>query len=221
GILINLPQRLVFQFEGGRLIGAYPAAVGRVAPQWRTATGTFRVIQIREDPVWRVPDDVREEAHLNGRVIKARIEPGPDNPLGDYWLGLSLPELGIHGTNSPLSIYGFRTHGCIRLSPDDIEELYDGVDLGDGGEIIYEPVMFAKLDDGRVFLEVNRDAYKRGMSGMDFVHGLATNLGVVSMIDWKRAQQVVAAEEGIARDVTLAPGSEMKKVRGALRELLR
>ena len=52
------------------------------------------------------------------------MPPGPDNPLGKHWLGLSIHGYGIHGTIAPSSIYQFRTHGCIRLHPDDIAELF-------------------------------------------------------------------------------------------------
>ncbi|MGH7778494.1 MAG: L,D-transpeptidase family protein [Candidatus Binataceae bacterium] len=119
GIVVNLPQRMLFYFEDYVLKGFYPAAVGRVAPRWRTPIGKFRIVQMREAPAWRVPDSVREEMLANGKVPVSRVPPGPDNPLGDYWIGISLPSLGIHGTNSPMGIYGFYTHGCIRLDPAD------------------------------------------------------------------------------------------------------
>ena len=85
--------------------------------------------------------------------------------------------------------------------------------------IIYQPVLFAQTDDGRTFLEVNRDAYKRNQSGLDYVRGLAKTFGVDSAVDWNRAQQVVSGEEGIARDVTLVPNSLIEKVKNAVKEL--
>jgi len=206
GIIINLPQRMLFYFEDGKLDAAYPAAVGRVAPQWRTPTGRFKVVQLREDPTWHVPASIQREAELEGKDIEDFIPPGPDNPLGGYWIGLNFGSLGIHGTKSPLGIYGFHTHGCIRLGPSNAEKLFDAVDIGDHGEIIYEPTLIAHLDDGRVFLEVNRDVYKRGVGGMDYVRRLAEANHLGDLIDWTRAEEVVNRADGVARDITAAGG---------------
>ncbi len=211
GILINLPQRMLFYFEDGNLIGAYPAAVGRVAPRWHTPTGKFRIIQLREAPTWRVPDSIREEMMANGKDPVSVVPPGPDNPLGDYWIGISLPSLGIHGTNSPLGIYGFHTHGCIRLDPADAETLFNAVNLGDRGRIIYAPILLARTDDGRVFLEVNRDAYKRSISGIGYVHRLADADHLSDQIDWPRAEDVTARQDGVARDVTAKGSSQASR----------
>jgi L,D-transpeptidase ErfK/SrfK len=68
--------------------------------------------------------------------------------------------------------------------------------------IVYEPVMFAKLDDGRVFLEVDRDIYENGGSGIDDVRHLADSLKLSDLIDWSGAAAVVNSHDGIAHDVT-------------------
>ena len=202
-IEINLPQRMLFHFESGRLSGAYPIAIGQPGVQWRTPIGTFKVIQMREDPTWRVPASIQREEEVQGREIVDEIEPGPDNPLGKYWIGLSFPVIGIHGTNHPISVYSYRTHGCVRLHPDDIEALFDAVDLNDRGEIFYLPVMLARLDDGRIFLESERDIYHKGTGGIDAVRALAQAGRIDTLIDWFRAGEVVNDQDGIARDVTL------------------
>ena len=152
-IEVNLPQRMLFHFEGGRLSGAYPVAIGQPGKQWRTPTGAFKVIQLREDPTWRVPASIQREEEEAGKDVEDEVDPGPDNPLGKYWIGLSFPVIGIHGTNHPVSVYSYRTHGCVRLHPDDIEALFNAVDVNDRGVIVYLPVMLARLDDGRIFLE--------------------------------------------------------------------
>jgi L,D-transpeptidase ErfK/SrfK len=205
-IEVNLPQRILFHFEGGRLIGAYPVAIGQPAKQWRTPTGAFKVIQMREDPTWRVPASIQREEEEAGKDVEDEIEPGPDNPLGKYWIGLSFPIIGIHGTNHPVSVYSYRTHGCVRLHPDDIDALFNDVDLNDHGEIVYFPVMLARRDDGRIFLESNRDIYRMGAGGIDAVKALARASGIDTLIDWFRAGEVLGEQDGIARDVTL--GSE-------------
>jgi len=202
-IEINLPQRMLFHFESGRLSGAYPVAIGQPSRQWQTPIGSFKVIQMREDPTWRVPASIQREEEEQGKEVEDEVDPGPDNPLGRYWIGLSLPVIGIHGTNHPISVYSYRTHGCVRLHPDDIEALFEAVDLNDRGEIVYLPLMLARLDDGRIFLESQRDVYRKGTGGIDAVRALAEASRIDSLVDWSRAGEVVKDEEGIARDVTL------------------
>ncbi len=202
-IEVNLPERMLFHFESGRLSGVYPVAIGQSGKQWQTPIGVFRVIQMREDPTWRLPASIQREEQEQGREVVDEIEPGPDNPLGKYWIGLSFPIIGIHGTNHPISVYSYRTHGCIRLHPDDIEALFNAVDLDDRGETLYLPLMLAQLDDGRIFLESERDIYRKGTGGIAAVRALAQASRIDDAIDWFRAGEVVNDEEGIARDVTL------------------
>jgi len=89
------------------------------------------------------------------------------------------------------------------LHPDDIEALYSTVDLNDRGQIVYLPLMLARLDDGRIFLESERDIYRKGTGGIEAVRALARANGIDTLIDWTRAGEVVTDEDGIARDVTL------------------
>jgi L,D-transpeptidase ErfK/SrfK len=193
---------MLFHFEDWRVTGAYPVAIGPPSKQWRTPIGSFKVIQMREDPTWRVPASIQREEEAEGKAVEDEVEPGPDNPLGKYWIGLSLPIVGIHGTNHPMTVYSYRTHGCVRLHPDDIEALFEAVNLNDRGEIVYLPLRRARLDDGRIFLESQKDIYRKGTGGIAAVRALAERTGIGSLIDWPRAENVVRDEDGIARDVT-------------------
>ena len=130
------------------------------------------------------------------------MPPGPANPLGAYWLGLSAGSVGIHGTNAPGSIYQATTHGCIRLHPDDIAALFAETDVGTVGAIIYEPLLLSEVG-GVVFLEAHRDVYARGpREALGFASALARDLGLADQIDWDHAAVVIAQREGIARDVS-------------------
>ena len=88
-----------------------PAAVGRST--WPTPSGEFHVAHKEVNPIWDVPPSIQEEMRRLGRPVVPRISPGPENPLGDLWIGLSLPNIGIHGTNAPDTVPGYTTHGCI------------------------------------------------------------------------------------------------------------
>ena len=58
------------------------------------------------------------------------VPPGPNNPLGTRWMGLSAPGVGIHGTDEPGSIGYSASHGCIRMQVPDAEWLFDHVAVG-------------------------------------------------------------------------------------------
>jgi L,D-transpeptidase ErfK/SrfK len=159
GIVVNVPQRMLFFFDPGEAATAYPVAVGK--PTWPTHLGTFTVTRLEKDPTWIVPESIQLEMKEDGEEVKTVVPPGPNNPLGDYAIHLSIPGYLLHGTNAPWTIYSFRTHGCIRLSPKNAEALYRRVKVGDPGEIIYQRTMLAGLPDGRVFAEVDKDIYRR------------------------------------------------------------
>jgi L,D-transpeptidase ErfK/SrfK len=133
------------------------------------------------------------------------VPPSPENPLGRYWLGLSLPGLGIHGTNAPLSIHTLATHGCIRLHPDRVGELYGLVAEGSEGDIVYEPLLLA-IAGGRVYVEANPDAYRRAPVTLARLRNLAAAASATALIDWSLAADAVALKEGIAVDISVRPG---------------
>jgi L,D-transpeptidase ErfK/SrfK len=190
---------MLFLYEDDKLQTSYPVAVGK--PTWPTPTGGFQVLRLKKDPVWVVPQSIQEEMQEKGMVVKERVPPGPHNPLGDYWMGLSIPGIGIHATNAPVSIYSYRTHGCIRLQPDNAKDLFDRITPDTPGMILYEPVLFATTHDGKVFLEVDVDIYKNGGTSLDDVRGIADSARIGNLIDWNRAAAVVKNHDGLAHEV--------------------
>jgi L,D-transpeptidase ErfK/SrfK len=209
GILVNLPQRMLFRIKGGELQAAYPVAVGR--PSWPTPAGDFVIISREQDKTWLVPLSIQREMRFEGKPVLTEVPPGPDNPLGRYWLGLSLPGIGIHGTIAPQSIYDFRTHGCIRLHPDDVEALFQTVEKGEVGRIVYQPILLFAAADGRIFLEVHRDIYRQGVDSLKTARELAYEAGVSETVDWDKVASVIEAREGVARDVTLTTGNSREE----------
>ena len=199
GILINLPQRMLFYFRQGRLVRSYPVGLGR--PDWPTPTGSFTIATKQENPVWKVPPTIQEEMRREGKIVKELVPPGPDNPLGKHWLGLSIQGYGIHGTIASTSIYQFLTHGCIRLHPDDIAQIYSEVPLGIAGIIIYKPLLLARLGS-QLFLEVHRDIYRKEANPLDTLLTIARTNNLQSALDWEIAKEIIAKQEGVARDVT-------------------
>src|SRR4029453_17567610 len=96
-IVVNVAQRLLFFFDQDGTVRAFPVAVGRA--DWPTPRGRFEIAIKEIDPAWEVPTSIQQEMARNNQPILTWVPPGPDNPLGNRWLGLSLPGVGIHGTN--------------------------------------------------------------------------------------------------------------------------
>jgi L,D-transpeptidase ErfK/SrfK len=195
---LNVPQRTLFVMTGSG-VSAYPAAVGRRG--WPTPLGEFSITTKETNPTWDVPESIREEARRAGRTLPLTVPPGPDNPLGAYWLGLSVGSVGIHGTNAPTSVYQAVTHGCIRLQPHDISVLFGELNVGARGVLLYEPVLVA-IHGEDVFVEAHRDIYRRGPAdALEFVRMRAYELGVLDRVNWDRVAAVIRERAGIARPV--------------------
>jgi lipoprotein-anchoring transpeptidase ErfK/SrfK len=89
-----------------------------------TPTGEFKIIVMEKNPWWYPPPDA---AWAKG---ESPIPPGPGNPLGTRWMGLSAPGVGIHGTPDPASLGYSASHGCIRMFIPSAEWLFDHVTVG-------------------------------------------------------------------------------------------
>jgi hypothetical protein len=121
-IVVSIPDRKLALVEDGHLVKIYNVAVGR--PSSPSPVGHFTIIERIANPGYYAP----------GVIVK----PGPGNPLGTRWIGLSAKKYGIHGTNKPRSIGHFASHGCIRLRNPDAEDLFDRVRAGDAVELLRE-----------------------------------------------------------------------------------
>jgi L,D-transpeptidase ErfK/SrfK len=199
-LVVNIPQRMVFHRGADGLTVGYPVAVGR--RDWPTPVGTFVVSAMERHPTWNVPPSILEESRRQGRIQRPVVPPGPDNPLGDFWIGLSRTGIGIHATNRPSSIFRAVSHGCIRVHPDDMAQLFARVQPGTPGHIVYEPLLLADTGD-KVYLEVHPDVYRRTPEQPRSVaYARAVAAGVADRIDWTFVEAVIAGREGVARDVT-------------------
>jgi len=198
-LVINIPQRMLFHFDHGQIACACPIAAG--SPGWRTPVGTFEIMLKEEKPTWDVPASIQEEMRRSGKAVLTHVPPSPENPLGEYWIGLNLPGIGIHGTSAPTSIYKLATHGCIRLHPEDIRDLFSKVEVGMRGRVIYETVLVVRTEDS-IFLEVHPDAYQKEPDPLRRVLDIAQSEGFLGMLDLPLVREVIRKHDGIARDVT-------------------
>lgn len=214
GIVVNVPQRLLFLMREGAVTRFYPVALGR--PSWQTRLGDFRVTRMKKDPTWVVPRSIQAEMERSGKDVIDCMGPGPDNPLGRFAIYLTMPGYLIHGTIAPLSIYHFTTHGCIRLRPEGIADLFERVKVGDQGSIVYITALLANLSDGRIFAEVDRDVYHKGSDPNEELKTMAERAGLTDSIDWAKASRVARRADGIAHQVdrgaisAVVPGASLK-----------
>src|SRR5438105_1145028 len=109
-------------FRGLRLVKTYPIAVGRAGLE--TPAGLYKIYDKQVNPSWHVPKSPWA-GDLAGRVIP----PGPDDPIKSRWMGFA-NGAGIHGTDNVGSLGSAASHGCIRMSIPDVEELYNLVPYG-------------------------------------------------------------------------------------------
>ena len=105
-----------------KLVRKFGVATGR--SQYPTPLGKFEVINKQYNPWWYPPAG---SAWAEGAQP---IPPGPGNPLGTRWMGLSAPYVGIHGTPDAASIGYSASHGCIRMLIPQVEWLFTQVDVG-------------------------------------------------------------------------------------------
>lgn len=121
-IIVSLADHRLALVENGVVKAVYPVAVGKTSTP--SPTGTFTIANRVTNPTY----------YHSGRVIP----PGPRNPVGNRWMGLSIAGYGIHGTNEPWSVGRAVSHGCIRLGRRDLEKLFAQVRIGDTVEIVGE-----------------------------------------------------------------------------------
>lgn len=192
GITVNLAELrlyLVWDEDGRRRVRIYPVGIGREG--WQTPLGDYRVETIVDRPSWTPPASLRaEKPDLPGTV-----PPGPDNPLGDYWIGLSAPGVGLHGTNQPYGVGRRVSHGCMRLYPEDIQDLASRVRPGLPVRIIDQPVKVALAGD-QLWVEAHRSVGDQQL------------LSIWPVGARTRIQQIIREARGIPEEVPLTGRSD-------------
>jgi L,D-transpeptidase ErfK/SrfK len=209
GIVINLAELRLYYFpEGEDRVVTFPLGIGREG--WDTPTGTGRIVRKKQHPTWTPPESIRKEAKEEGKELPARVEPGPDNPLGDYALYLSIPGYLLHGTNKPYGVGMRVSHGCMRLYPEDIAELFPQVPVGTSIRIINQPFKVGWLGD-RLYIEAHpRLAEQRQSEGFNFTPMMTAITKAIGdrdvQVDWNVVKEITQDEAGIPIPILYVPG---------------
>lgn len=205
GIVLNLASMRFFYYppalgeEPPRVI-THPIGIGRVG--WETPTGSTGVTYKYTDPTWWPPPSIRAEHKEMGDPLPPQVPPGPDNPLGKYVLGLGLEGYLIHGTNKPYGVGMRVSHGCIRLYPEDIEELFERISVGTPVHIVDQPYL-AGWSKGSLYLEAHRpleDDERDWEEGMrELVEHASARAGAPDnvAVDWDKVEAVVEGHLGM------------------------
>jgi lipoprotein-anchoring transpeptidase ErfK/SrfK len=115
-------NRLTLYHADNTVWRVFSVATGQAI--YPTPAGRFSIVVKWVNPTWYPPTQDAWAAGLSP------VPPGPDNPLGTRWMGLSVPGIGIHGTDEPTSIGYSASHGCIRMQVADSEWLFSRVRIG-------------------------------------------------------------------------------------------
>lgn len=143
GVILNLPEMRLYYFytddlEEMPMVKTYPVSVGRM--DWNTPLGKTRIVRKDKDPSWYPPESLKLEAIAAGDPLPDFVPPGPDNPLGRYALRLNIPSYLIHSTNKPYGVGMRVTHGCVRMYPENIEELFPIIPVQTMVQIVNQPI---------------------------------------------------------------------------------
>ena len=212
GIVLNVPEMRLYYFpktastDARPTVVTHPVSIGR--GDWETPLGNTRIISKKVDPDWRPPESIRQEHLLDGEVLPKVVPAGPDNPLGKHALRLSLPGYLIHGTNKPYGIGMRVTHGCIRMYPEDIEEIFGQVKVNTPVKIVHQPYKFGWFLD-TLYMEAHPlvqpdDSYKMDTRALyRAIAAFNSKLPQGQRVDWEDAKKIAQNPTGIPTPVKI------------------
>ena len=202
GVVINLAEmRLYYYPTDGHRVETFPIGIGRTG--WATPTAVTHIEAKVRNPSWYVPESIRIDALKRGITLPKIVAPGPKNPLGQFALRLGLAGYLIHGTNQPPGVGRRSSSGCIRLYPEDIQHLFERVQINTPVRIINQAYK-AGWSHGQLYLE----AHEPLREDIDLHHGQFSLTPMVSAlvtaqhdhltkVNWSLAERVASAEQGV------------------------
>ena len=216
GLVINVAEMRIYYYQEDRSeVRTWPISIGRVG--WETPLGETRIVRKKANPTWYPPESIREEAAMNGDPLPRVVGPGPDNPLGTHALYLGFPQYLIHGTNKPYSIGMRVSHGCVRMYPEHIVELFGLVEPETPVTLVHQGVKAGWSGD-ELYLEVHPDVgvpdEESRPSMTEVVSSLiaaTSDSGLPQNLDWRRIEETLATASGVpvavaSRSTVLAAG---------------
>ncbi len=199
GLVVNLPELQLYDYGVDRDRPEVMAlAIGDELDP--SLIGRYRVGNKRANPVWNVPASIRAERP----ELPAAVPPGPDNPLGPYWLTIGQTSYGLHGTNNRWSIGREATHGCLRLYNDVVERLFKRTRTGTPIQIVYQTVKLG-AQDGIVYVEAHPDRYRRDPDRVERAIAQLEQHGLVDEDVRSRLREVIEQASGEPVAIAVLP----------------
>jgi lipoprotein-anchoring transpeptidase ErfK/SrfK len=122
-LLVRIGENKLYHYENGKIAHSWTVATG--LPEYPTPSGIYSVTELRFMPTW-----VNPAPDGWGASMPAMIPPGPGNPLGLRAINWSASGIRFHGTSATYSLGYNASHGCVRMSNDDVIQLYEMVEVG-------------------------------------------------------------------------------------------
>jgi len=193
GLVLNLAEKRLYYFPTAGKVVTYAISIGREG--WDTPLGNFSIVSKVKDPSWTPPASIRAEHAAEGDILPTVVLAGPDNPLGRYALRLSARKYLIHGTNQPWGLGMEVSHGCIRMYPEDIEQLFPQVPVATPVVIVYQPFKVGWRDHD-LYLEVHaKDEDKPASPRQVIPTSIAEARGV--NVDWGEVRRAIKENTGL------------------------
>lgn len=126
-LIIDTNNRFLYLVMDGGKARRYGVGVGKPGFEW---AGAHKITRKAEWPDWTPPSEMVSREAAKGHYLPARMDGGPENPLGARAMYLGSTLYRIHGTNAPWTIGSAVSSGCIRMRNEDVVDLYDRVNIG-------------------------------------------------------------------------------------------
>lgn len=193
GIVLNLAEKRLYYYPSSDEVTTYAISIGREG--WNTPLGNFHISRKVKDPTWTPPASIRAEHAEKGDILPAVVPAGPDNPLGQYALRLSAESYLIHGTNKPWGLGMQVSHGCIRMYPEGIADLFPKVSVKTPVTIVSQPFKTGWLGDD-LYLEVHATDEDLAKPLSEVVPPALADAEGVS-VDWEEVRRAVSENTGL------------------------
>lgn len=199
GLVINVPEMQLYDFtRKGEEPEVFSIAIGdSIDP---SLVGEFKVGRKRANPAWNVPKSILAERP----ELPPVVPPGPDNPLGPFWMTIGHTSYGIHGSNNEWSIGREATHGCIRLYNDQIERLFGRTKEGTPLRLVYQRVKLGRRDR-TIFVEAHPDVYARDPNAETAAFEKLAALDLLGFVDQAALHRAMAEATGIPVPIGAVP----------------
>ena len=183
-LVLNVAAKKLVLYTNGEATKEYPVGVGTsITP---TPLGDFKIVRRIYNPAWVNP-------YRQSKVIA----PGEKNPIGQYWLGFAMnkktQEYGFHGTSDLSSVGKASTHGCIRLHPDDIKELFNLVKVGTTVHVIYNPIEVKEFQN-KLFVRAYPDIYSY-MTDEEYLKFAKNQLSGANLVKEENLYKAIASKD--------------------------